>query len=164
LEFHLPILTIQGTPIDFPDDGNSPDWAGTVIQFAQAVTLALSGLTSPGDLGKNYFPLTSAQNPVTNLAITGFVFDPTSLRSVYARYYVFRTTDMVTVAEAGTFTMVYNPTNPTGSMWETSQSFVGNAQVTFTVTDAGQVEITTETLAGSNHSGTVGFVAQVLSQ
>jgi len=73
-------------------------------------------------------------------------------------------TTTTTVAEAGTLTMVYNPTNSVGNKWEVSRQYVGNAQITLTTTDAGQVQISTTTIAGASHTGTVGFTAQVLEQ
>lgn len=158
----MPLITIAGTPIEFPNTGNSPIWSDAVIQFAQAVELALSGLIGPGDIGKHYFPLTSGQNPVSNLTVVGLFFDPLVVRSAFVRYYVYRTTTATKVAEAGTMTMVYNPDNSAGSKWEVSRQFIGDAEVTLTMLDSGQVQITTTAIAGSNHSGTVGFVAQVL--
>lgn len=160
----MPLVTIAGTPIEFPDTGNSPIWSDAVIQFAQAVELALSGVTGAGDLGKQSFPLTGADNPVTNKSISGFFFEPSLVRSVYARYYVYRQTDSLKAIEAGTLTMVYNPDNSPGSKWEVSRQYVQDAQCTFSITDAGQVQISLASIAGSNHVGKVAFVAQVLIQ
>lgn len=126
--------------------------------------LALSGVTGAGDLGKQSFPLTGADNPVSNKNITGFFFEPSLVRSVYARYYVYRQTDSTKAIEAGTFTMVYNPDNSPGSKWEVSRQYVQDAQVAFTMTDAGQMQISTTAISGSNHIGNVAFVAQVLIQ
>lgn len=157
-------IIIQGTSINFPETGNSPIWSEAVLQFAEAVELALSGLTSVGDLGKEYFPLTGAHNPVTNLTITGFAFDPATVRSVNAKYYIFRQTTTTKVAETGTIIMIYNPSNSVGNKWEISIDKVGNAQSTITVTDAGQIQLTTTTLGGTTHTGTFGFTASVLAQ
>lgn len=157
-------IIIQGTVINFPETGNSPVWSDAVVQFAQAVELALSGLTSVGDLGKDYFPLTSGHNPVSNLSITGFAFDPSLVRSVFARYYVYRETTTTKVAESGTMKMVYNPDNSVGNKWELSIDRVGDAEAVFSITDAGQVEVTLSSIGGSNHEGKIGFTAQVLAQ
>lgn len=157
-------IIIQGTSIDFPATGNNPIWSDAVVQFAQAVELALSGLTSVGDIGKDYFPLTSAHNPVSNLSITGFAFDPSLIRSVWARYYIFRQTTTTTVAESGTVLMVYNPSNSVGNKWEISVDRVGDANAVLSITDAGQMQVTLNSIAGTNHSGKIGFTAQVLAQ
>lgn len=160
-------IIIQGTSITFPETGNSPIWSEAVIQFAAAVELALSGLTSVGDLGKEYFPLTAAHNPVSNLTVTGFNFDSSTIRSVFASYSIYRNTTTgspTTVAETGTMKLVYNPTNAVGNKWEISIDRVGNAQATLSITDAGQVQITTTTIPGTGHTGQVGFLATVLNQ
>jgi len=160
----LPIITIAGTPIDFPDTGNSPIWSDAIIQFAQAVELALSGVVGAGDLGKNTFLLDSSHNPVTNLNITDFTFEPSLVRSVFARYYVYRQTSTTKVMESGTLTMVYNPSGSSQSKWQISRSYVNDASCTFNITDAGQVRISLTSISGSNHVGQVSFVAQVLTQ
>lgn len=160
----MPRITILGTPVDFPDTGNSPLWSDAIVQFAQLVELALSGLVTAGDLGKEYFPLNAGHNPVSSLSITGFQFDPATVRSAYPRYYVYRKTDTVEVVEAGVIYMTYNPSNPVNSKWEVSVQRIGSASVTITVTDMGQVQMTLGTLAGTNHEGKVGFVAQTLAQ
>jgi hypothetical protein len=115
-------------------------------------------------LGKEYFPLTGAHNPVSNLSITGFSFDTATIRSVHARYYVHRETTTTEVVEAGTILLAYNASNSVGNKWEISVDKVGDASCTFSITDAGQVQLTNTALGGTGHTGTVGFTAQVLDQ
>ena len=44
----MPIITIAGTPIDFPSSGREPNWADAVIQFAQATADTLfDGIDGP---------------------------------------------------------------------------------------------------------------------
>ena len=42
------------------------------------------------------------------------------------------------------------------------QTFVGNGQFSFNVTNVGQVQMTTNTLAGINHTGKITYSAMAL--
>lgn len=53
--------------------------------------------------------------------------------------------------------MVYNPNGPSGNKWEVGRIANGDASVTFNVTDTGQVQISTLTLAGINHVGKIAY-------
>jgi hypothetical protein len=163
LEVFIPIITIQNTVIDFPDSGNSPNWAPAVIAFAVATQNALSGIVGPADVPPQTFALDTF-NPGTSVNIPNLTFSTAIVRSAFIRYSVFRTTSTTTLSEAGTLTITYNPSNPTGSLWETSRVAVGNAQITFYVTDAGQVQFTTAMLGGLNHTGSLEYSASAALQ
>lgn len=154
-------ITIGGTVIDFPSSAQSPNWAPGIIQFAQAVESALSTVVGPADIPAQTLNIDS-YNPGTDVIIPNLSFSTTSVLSANIRYSVIRTTSMTTVAEAGNISIVYNSTNPVNSKWEIERDYVGNASISFTITDAGQVKFSTTTLSGSSHTGTISYAATAL--
>lgn len=159
----MPTITIGSTVINFPDSGNSPNWAQPIIDFATAVQNTLSGLAGAADVFPQTFVIDNF-NPGTAVDIPNLTFSTTIVRSAFIRYDVFRTTSSITAYEAGTIIMVYNPNGPTGNKWEYDRSYVGNGQISFTITDTGQVQLNTVALAGINHTGVITYAAQALLQ
>lgn len=149
------IITIQGTPIEFPSSGESPNWAPAVIEFAQAVENAILSAVGPYDIASQVFNLSSDIN--NNTDITDLNFPTAAVRSAYIKYAVIRV-GTTTKIESGNILAVYD-----GSSWTLSRDYIGDADCTFNITSAGQVQITTPTLAGYS-SGKVSFSAQALQQ
>lgn len=156
-------ITIQGTPITFPVAGSSPQWAEAVDQFAQAVEGALNSVTGAFDVAPQAL-IIDAFNPGTNIPIAALSFPTASVRSAFIRYAVFRSTNTTSVYESGELEIVYNPNGPINNKWEVAQRLVGNGDITFSVTDTGQVEFSTIAIAGSSHTGQLTFVAQSILQ
>jgi len=159
----MPLIVIAGTPIQFPDTKASPDWSESVIQFAEAVESALSSVVGSFDVAPQSFVI-DAYNPGSGIDIPNLAFSTTSVRSAFIRYTVYRNTSTTTVTEAGTITIVYNPTNPVGNKWEIIQERAGDASISISISDTGQFSLTTSTLSGLNHVGKVSYQAQALAQ
>lgn len=156
-------LNISGSIIEFPSSAQSPNWAPAVIQFAEAVTAALSGIAGPFDVVPQIFTLDS-YNPGTNVNINNLTFSTTSVRSAVITYDVYRNTTNGSVYESGILNIVYNVNNPTNNKWEVAQQRTNSASISFSVTDAGQVQFSTTTLSGTNHTGQLAFSAKALLQ
>ena len=158
----MPTITIQGTPINFPDSGESPNWAPAIIQFAQAVEDTLLAVAGPFDISPQIYVMTSNVN--TNVDVPNLAFPTSTVRGAFIRYTVFRSTTTTTVAESGTINIVYNPDNPIGNKWEIVREYDGDAQVTFTITDVGQIQFSSASIAGVSHAGKITYSAQALLQ
>lgn len=154
----MPTITISGTVIEFPDSGESPNWAPAIIEFAQAVEGALSGLAGSFDVQPQTFVIDSF-NPGSNIDIPNLNFPSSDVRAANIRYTVHRETDTVEANETGMIWIVYNNTN---GNWDISQESADNGQIDFNITNTGQVQFTTITLAGLNHTGFITFAAQSL--
>lgn len=152
----MPQITIGSTIIDFPDSAQAPNWAPALIEFAQAVAGALQGFVGPFDVAPQTFVI-DAQNPGSNIDIPGLTFPPSDVRAAFIRYTVHRTTDTNEVNEMGELWAVYNDTN---GNWDFSQQKSQDALIEFNITNVGQVQLTTSTLAGTNHEGFITFAAQ----
>jgi len=157
------LITIAGTPIDFPSTGESPDWSPAVIAFAKAVESALVGLIGPDDISPQVQTF-DASNPGTGVTINSLSFSTATVRSAFITYSVFRQTDSSKIAESGTMNIVYNPDQTVGSKWELIREYEGDARITFFISDAGQFSFTTTALAGTNHKAWLSFSAKALPQ
>lgn len=159
----MPSINIQGTIIDFPDSGSSPNWAQAVIEFAQAVESSLSGLAGPFDVSPQTLNI-DAQNPGTNVDITNLTFPTSEVRSAFIRYAVYRSTTTNSAYESGSLEVVYNPNGPVNQKWEVVREYVGDGSITFSMTDVGQIRFSTSALAGLNHTGVITYTAQAILQ
>lgn len=72
---------------------------------------------------------------------------------------VYRATDSTEVDEQGELNALYNTTDGT---WDFSRVFSGDAQISFSIANNGQVSFTTTAIAGSSHNGFITFTAQAL--
>lgn len=156
-------LVVNGQTIEFPSSAESPNWSSGVIQFAQAVTDALSVAIGPYDIPPQVMTI-DAYNPGTNINVLNLAFSTATVRSANIRYAVYRSTSSTNAYEAGNLTIVYNPDGPVTNKWEIERDFVGNGQITFSITDAGQVRFTTATLAGTSHTGRLSYSGVALLQ
>lgn len=157
----MPELIISGTPVAFPNDSSSPDWAPAVIQFAELVAAALSSLAGTFDVVPQRFIIDTVP-PATTTPITNLSFSTADVRGAFIIYSVYRNTNTTTVTETGNLMIVYNPTNSIGNKWEITRDFVGDAQVSFTIDDTGQVNINLTALSGTGPNGFISYSAKSL--
>jgi hypothetical protein len=157
----MPILNIAGVVIDFPNTSQAPNWAPAVIQFAEAVTNALSLLVGAYDVVPQQFILDSVPNAV-NTAITNLSFSTTQVRSALVSYAIYRNTNTITVSEAGQLTVVYNESAGVGLKWQMLRESDSDAQVIFSIDDDGQIYINTTALAGVGYNGKISYSAKAL--
>lgn len=158
----MPNITIGGTVIDFPDSAESPNWAPSIIQFAQAVASTLSTVVNTYDIASQVYTMVANVN--SGVSLPNLSFSTSAVRAAFIRYSVFRSTTTANGSEAGTLVIVYNPNNAPGLKWEKIQVSAADASVSFTITDAGQVQFSSTALAGASHTGFISYVAQALTQ
>jgi hypothetical protein len=103
-------------------------------------------------------------NVNTNVNINSLSFPTAEVRAAFINYSVYRTTNSANADEAGQIAVVYNANGTPGSLWELIQNRAGNAQVSFNITDAGQVQFSSVGLAGTSHVGIISFYAKTLLQ
>lgn len=154
-------VTIQGTEIEFPTSGESPNWAPAVVEFAQAVEEALDASLGDFDVFPQTFILT--QNANTNLNIPNLNFPIEEVRSAFIKYAVYRSTASNSSFDSGEMVIIYDSLSST---WYLQRESVGNSDtdIIFNITSAGQIQITTTSLSGTGYSGRIAFSAQALTQ
>jgi hypothetical protein len=156
-------INIQGTLIEFPSSGASPDWSPAIIQFAQAVEAALANVAGAFDVAPQVLNI-DAYNPGSNISINALSFPVSQVRAATISYAVFRQTSTNTVSESGEIRVNYNPDGLIGNKWQITRDYQDNANISFAISDTGQISFTTTTLAGTNHTGAITFAAKALLQ
>jgi hypothetical protein len=157
----MPDLIIAGTPIAFPNDSASPDWAPAVIQFAEVVASALSEVVGNFDIVPQRFIIDSIPNS-TDVPVTNLSFSTANVIGADIYYAVYRNTSISTVSEQGHINIVYNTTNSIGQKWSFARESTGDAQVTLDISDTGQVNINLTALSGTGHNGYISYYAKAL--
>jgi hypothetical protein len=160
----MPIIVIQGTPINFPDTAQSPDWSEAVIAFAQAVENALSASAGAFDVSPQVFNIDgSSFNPTATLVdIPNLTFSTTAVRAAMINIATSRSTNSTVVSEVSSILAIYNSSNAIGSKWELTREADSNANITFSMTDIGQMQFSTLAISGTNHTGIISYSAKAL--
>lgn len=153
-------ITISGTIINFPVSGSSPNWSEAVIDFAVAVQDALASFVGPFDIPPQIYIMVSNVN--ANVNIPNLTFPTSRVQGAEISYSVFRNTSTQTVSESGSILINYNATAATGSKWEIAREYVGDAQITFTITDTGQLQFSTTLLSGTAFNGKISYQAKAI--
>lgn len=156
----MPDITIQGEVISFPDSAQSPNWSPPLIQFAEAVEDALSGIVGQYDVAPQVYTIASDVN--TNVDIPLLSFATSAVRGVYIKYSIYRSSNTTIEAETGMLMLVYN--SFAGS-WQISREAIGtDTKLTFNVTNGGSVQYTTTAIGGTYASGKLSYSASTLLQ
>jgi len=160
----MPVITVQGTNIAIPNSSQGPNWAPGVIEAFQALADAVNTFAGSFDVPPQTQSI-DAFNPGTNIDIDNLVFPPSEVRSATIYYAAFRKTtdsgppDGVELAESGNLEINYNNARANGQKWEVIREGSSESSIDFNVTDLGQVQFTTQTLTGINHTGTISYRA-----
>lgn len=151
-------INIQSKVINFPDTSESPNWAPAVVAFAKAVEEALAVSTGAYDIAPQVLTI-DAYNPGTNIDVDNLSFPPAEVIKVEITYSVYRDTSTTTVVEGGNLELVYDETRPVNQKWDVVRTRQGDAQISFSITDLGQVQFSTTALGGIDHEGFITYRA-----
>lgn len=152
-------VTIGGTPIAFPTSGQEQNWAPAVVEFAQAVEAALSGVSGAFDVAPQILVIDS-YNPGVAIDIPNLAFPTSQVQAARIEIVTYRTTSTSSAYSKHNIDVVYNPDNPVNSKWEIAQDLVGDGLITFSISDVGQVHFTTTAMGGINHVGKLTYLAK----
>lgn len=89
------------------------------------------------------------------LDVTGLVFNSANIAAARVLFHLERRTDSQSVTEHGEFHIAYDNENNSWSIVTVSHG--DDAEVSFTITAAGQVQYTSNDLTGTTYSGTIRF-------
>ncbi len=157
-------IEILGTVINFPSSGQDPNWAPAMVEFAQLIEEALNVAVGPYDVPPQTFNIDGYNTG--GIDIPNLIFNNTVVRSANITISTYRTntSPSVTVAETREISIVYNPTGPTNGKWEIAQDRVGDASISFEVSDDGQFSFVTTSIGAGSHTGILSFVGRALTQ
>lgn len=162
----MPKIIIKGTVIDIPNSGSSPNWSPAVIEGFQSLADAVNVFTGTYDVAPQVMNI-DAFGSSTNIDIDNLVFPPAEVRAVTIFYTVYRKTeesapaagDAVEVVESGSLECNYNNSRLSTQKWSVGRIGEDDAKIDFNVTDLGQVQFTTQSLTGINHTGIIAYRA-----
>lgn len=160
----MPLLTVNNNVYNYPDPGTDPGWGSEATDWAQAVTDVLNTLLAPSDILETSYIINNNINTPTD--VNRLFFDPGVVRAANITYSIYRTSTANPdgFTESGVIYLNYdNAANP-GLKWSIGQQKVGDSGVSFSVTDAGQVQYISNDINGTGYSGTIKFLAKTLSQ
>jgi hypothetical protein len=154
-------ININGITVNFPASGDSPNWSPAVIQAIELIAEALTISAGPFDIPPQNFVMTSNVN--TNVPIPNLEFPVSAVQGSIIFYGVQRSTNSTKVSQSGILILNYDPTQSPGSLWQITDEFASansnGADITFNVTDVGQLQFSTTSIAGTGHTGTINFRA-----
>ena len=157
-------IIIKNTPIDIPVSGDSPDWSEGVTLALQTLADAVNTATGTYDVPPQVLNI-DIYNTATDINIDNLYFPPAEVLSAFIFYSVKRSTDDSgppdgqNITEEGSLEIVYNSDNPINNKWEIARTYMGDANITFSIADTGQVMFSTTALTGINHTGIISFRA-----
>ena len=156
-------LTVNNNTFEYPTTGESPGWGGDATDWAIAVTDVLNTLVAPGDILQTSFVINN--NVSSPIDVNRMSFDAGTVRAANITYSVNRTSDdnPTSIIETGTIYLTYDSAASSGNKWILGQQKIGDAQVSFSITDAGQVQYTSSDIGTVNYTGTIKFSAKTLS-
>lgn len=157
-------ITIGTTPISYPSAGDPPGWGAQATEAMEAVAEVLSSLSNANDILETTFTIANNQAVAAN--VSGLAFNTGAVRSAEISYSIIRSSSTTTTgkSEAGTMTAVYDSAATAGSKWQLAIGPVAGpgAGVTFTITDAGQVQYTSSDIGSTTYSGEMRFRAKTI--
>lgn len=162
----MPItLTVNNQPFEYPVAGDSPGWGEPATDWAVEVTTVLNSLQGANDILQTTF--TVANNISSSTNVIGLVFNTGQVRAAVIEYSIYRvsTGQPSGHSEAGVMVISYDNLASAGSKWSLVIGPVtANSGVTFTITDAGQIQYQSTDIGATGYSGNMHFRARTLTQ
>ena len=129
-------LIVNNTPFDFPEQGEQSPWGEPVQGWASEVTKVLNSLSGPSDILETSAIINN--NVSSPTPISGFFFDPGTVRSFTVKCSVYRQANAVEMTEEISLVGLF--TGAGG--WLLQQDGIGNAGITLDIMSSGQVTYT----------------------
>lgn len=152
-------VNINGTTYNLPTQSESPPWGDDLDALLQALIAVSTSAIGPADILTTNF--TVANNVAAPTNVMGLSFDTSTVRSAIVSYSIYRSSSTTEMSEAGQMLLTYKSTAGT---WELAQYDVGSSGVTFTITNAGQVQYTASNFGGINYVAKMKFKATTFLQ
>lgn len=156
------ILTINGSSFEFPQNNEDPNWAQDVTAWATEVTSSLNIL-----LSSNNFIVGSESidnNAVIPVTLANLIFSPNTVRAAHISYVVYRTSTLNPddTFETGTMYLVYDTKSV--DKWYISIDKEGDAGMSFSVDNTGQVSYISNDIGSSGYSGKISYSVKIFLQ
>lgn len=157
-------FTVNGQVFEYPEAGDEPGWGSEATDWAEEVTDVLADLSGIDDILQTTFTVANNQSSAAN--VEGLVFNTGRVRSAAIPYTIYRISDSNPSghAETGILRIVYDNDAGAGDKWQMSiGGLAGNAGVSFSILDSGQLQYTSTDIGSVGYSGTMLFSADALN-
>ena len=141
-----------------PEQGTNPPWGEDLTAYLEAIADALANVQGPNDILVTSANLANNQTSLANVA--GLQFNTAQVQSVEINYLVIRTYDSGSsvVTESGKILGNYD-----GAVFSIATQHVGDAGITFDITNTGQVQYKSTEL--TNHvSSVIRFAGRTIDE
>lgn len=156
-------LTIEGTTYNFPSSGEDPNWAESLIAWAEAITDAFNAsVAGVGDILENSALISNNVTSATDVG--GLLFTTSTVKSVILNYQCYIDSGTTGPSETGTIILTYDDTGSVGNKWLMASKKVGDAGISLSITDAGQVQYISSNLGSASYTRRLVFSARVLNR
>lgn len=152
-------ISINGSDYSLPSQGDSAPWGEDLTNIIQALADVANNVQGDGDILTTSFNVANNQSSASN--VNGLSFNTSLVRSAIIQYSIYRTSTTTEMSESGHIYVTYKSTAGT---WEIAQSYAGSSGVTFTVTNAGQIQYISTNFSGTSYSGKMKFNAKAFLQ
>ncbi len=159
----MPLIVINNTSFNYPDPGSEPGWGADATDAMVEVAEVLATIQGVDDIAETTFNV--ANNISSAMDVVGLAFNPSTVRSAIVDYSLYRNTDSTELAERGSLNLIYKNGATPGSKWSIGRVLFGDdAGLSFTMTDAGQIQYTSTNLSGTGYAGEMKFEAKATLQ
>lgn len=148
-------VTINGSSFSLPSQGDSAPWGDDLSDIILALIAVSNDTLGTADILTTSFNVANNQAVAAN--VNGLSFNTSLVRSAIIQYSLYRTSTTTEMSETGHIYVTYKSTAGT---WEIAQSYAGSSDVTFTITNAGQVQYISSNFSGTSYSGKMKFNAK----
>jgi hypothetical protein len=145
-------VTISGTSYTIGDQGASPPWGADLNDLLLALVQVAQSTSGGGDILTTSFNV--ANNQVAPANVTGASWDTSTVRGFILSYSLYRSTNINEESETG---QIYGTYSSTANTWQIAQTYAGSSGISFTITNAGQLQYTSSNVAGTGYSGKMKF-------
>lgn len=157
-------IVINGVTVNFPLSGDAPNWSTAIIQAIQLIAEALTLSNGPFDIPPQNYVMTSNVN--TNVPIPNLSFPVSAVSGAIVFYGVNRSSTGIgaqQLSQSGLLILNYDPTQSPGNLWQVNDEFAASspsgAQISFSMSDTGQLQFSTTAITGVSPSGNINFRA-----
>lgn len=156
-------LTINGTTYNFPSSGQDPNWSESLIAWATALTDAFnSAIAGTGDILESSASIANNTSAATD--VNGLLFTTSTVKSAIVNYQCYIDAGTTGNSETGVILLTYDDTGSVGNKWLMAAQKVGDAGISLSITDAGQVQYKSTDLGNASYTRRMVFSAKVLNR
>jgi hypothetical protein len=152
----MPIpVTIQSQTYEYPSPGDQPGWGEDATDAFVALVTKVNGISPNTDIVAGSASIANNQSSPVN--VTTLIFDSGVVGAAIIEYHLTRTVTGASISEQGTLSIDYS-----NGVWYIQRELSSGVDtgVVFSITNAGQIQMTSSNIAESSYVGNMSFRAR----